>query len=97
MAQDYGKLKNAELEGLLKQRGLTHTGKKADLVARLVEDDSKVPSAATNDAEDEIDWGDDEPAAAPAPATAAEAEPAVDASAPVKGEQSPELKLRTAK
>jgi len=36
---DYSKLKNAELEALLKERSLPHTGKKADMVARLVEAD----------------------------------------------------------
>lgn len=38
---DYSKLKNAELEILLKQRNLPHTGKKADMVARLQEADKK--------------------------------------------------------
>lgn len=36
----YAKLKNAELEELLKERGLAHTGKKAELIARLTEDDA---------------------------------------------------------
>lgn len=62
MAQDYSKLKNDELQNLLKQRGLPHTGKKADMVSRLQEDDSKptstdAPAAAAR--EDEIDWDDD--------------------------------------
>src|ERR1700761_3930036 len=59
---DYSKMKNADLEALLKERGLPHTGKKADMVSRLQEDDkSKVaaPVGATN--EDEIDWDDDAP------------------------------------
>jgi SAP domain-containing ribonucleoprotein len=63
---DYAKLKNAELEALLKQRGLPHAGKKADMVARLQEDDSKKTTT-----EDVIDWDDDEPAKADAPAAAA--------------------------
>jgi SAP domain-containing ribonucleoprotein len=49
---EYSKLKNAELEALLKERGLPHTGKKADMVTRLEEDDKKK-------SEDEIDWDDD--------------------------------------
>jgi len=36
---DYAKLKNADLEALLKERSLPHTGKKADMVARLIEAD----------------------------------------------------------
>jgi SAP domain-containing ribonucleoprotein len=72
---DYAKMKNAELEALLKQRSLPHTGKKADMVARLQEDDKKesatAPAAAAK--EDEIDWDDDAAesgkAAAPAPST----------------------------
>ena len=61
---DYSKKKNAELEELLRSRSLPHTGKKADLVARLLEYDnaqhssSKKPAAATG-GEDEIDWDDD--------------------------------------
>ncbi|KAK3044739.1 hypothetical protein LTS18_000486 [Coniosporium uncinatum] len=80
-------MKNAELEALLKQRGLPHTGKKADLVSRLQEDDGKQstdPGAATGadapvaaTAEDEIDWNDDEP---PKPAEAT-SEPAAAAMA----------------
>ncbi|KAL1311149.1 hypothetical protein AAFC00_001351 [Neodothiora populina] len=66
---DYTKLKNAELENLLKERGLAHSGKKAELVKRLQEDDEQktnttaAPAASTATAknEDEIDW-DDEPA-----------------------------------
>lgn len=63
---EYTKLKNADLESLLKERGLPHTGKKADMVARLEEDDKKKNN------EDEIDWDDDTAdasaaAAAPAP------------------------------
>ncbi len=62
MAQDYSKMKNDELQALLKQRSLPHTGKKADMVARLQEDDatkgsSGAPAAASK--EDEIDWDDE--------------------------------------
>ncbi|KAF1354479.1 hypothetical protein EJ07DRAFT_132145 [Lizonia empirigonia] len=71
---EYAKMKNADLEALLKERGLPHAGKKADMVDRLTKDDEKAgssaapaePKSAVN-AEDEIDWDDDEPAkAAPA-------------------------------
>ncbi|GAB7345372.1 hypothetical protein MBLNU457_3719t1 [Dothideomycetes sp. NU457] len=57
---DYSKMKNAELESLLKERGMPHTGKKAELVKRLQDADQ-----AGSKAEDEIDW-DDEPATATA-------------------------------
>lgn len=68
---DYAKMKNADLEALLKERGLPHAGKKADMVDRLQKDDEKVAAAAASkpaNAEDEIDWDDegDEVAAAPA-------------------------------
>ncbi|PNS20450.1 hypothetical protein CAC42_5900 [Sphaceloma murrayae] len=67
---DYSKMKNAELEALLKERGLAHTGKKAELVKRLQDADA---AATTTDApkkdEDEIDW-DDEPTTAAGTTTA---------------------------
>jgi len=76
---EYAKMKNADLESLLKERGLPHTGKKAELVSRLQDDDDKkvarAPPAAEN--EDEIDW-DDDTAEAPAETTSAPAD--VDAS-----------------
>jgi len=69
MATDYSKKKNAELEDLLRARSLPHTGKKADLIARLVQhdkDSSQAPpttsaksSTATAVADDEIDWDDE--------------------------------------
>lgn len=64
MPTDYSKKKNAELEELLKSRSLPHTGKKADLVARLQQYDSQHSAekpAATRETggEDEIDWDDD--------------------------------------
>lgn len=75
---EYAKMKNAELEALLKERGLPHAGKKADMVDRLTKDDEKKSSGAAPaesnpavNAEDEIDWDDDEPAKA-APAAAEE-------------------------
>ncbi|KAF9883615.1 hypothetical protein FE257_003122 [Aspergillus nanangensis] len=80
MATDYSKKTNPELVEILKSRSLPHTGKKADMVARLQEDDktktetAPAPAATKtdNNAEDVIDWEDDEvPAADAAAATAA--------------------------
>jgi SAP domain-containing ribonucleoprotein len=67
---EYAKMKNAELEALLKDRGLPSTGKKADMVDRLTKDDEKNAAPAETksavNAEDEIDWDDDgDEAAAP--------------------------------
>ena len=57
-------MKNADLEALLKSRGLPTGGKKADMVDRLVKDDEKAADAsaskpAASNPEDEIDWDDD--------------------------------------
>ncbi|GAM86120.1 hypothetical protein ANO11243_041310 [Dothideomycetidae sp. 11243] len=70
---DYAKMKNAELEALLKERNLPHTGKKAELVKRLQDADAEGAAAAPKKDEDEIDW-DDEPATATA-TTAVTTEP----------------------
>jgi SAP domain-containing ribonucleoprotein len=81
MSTDYSKKKNAELEELLKSRSLPHTGKKADLIARLQQHDTDQAAAAASSSkptaaaappatEDEIDWEDDA-AAATNPASAA--------------------------
>lgn len=74
MSTDYAKKKNAELEDLLKARSLPHTGKKADLIARLQQYDAeqaaKTTSTAAAGAEDEIDWEDDAAAAEPTGAAA---------------------------
>ncbi|KAL9044566.1 MAG: hypothetical protein Q9214_002304, partial [Letrouitia sp. 1 TL-2023] len=63
MATDYSKKKNAELEELLKARSLPHTGKKAELIARLQQSDKEAAAAPASkpsiSAEDEIDWEDD--------------------------------------
>ena len=70
---DYTKMKNAELENLLKERSLPHTGKKAELIKRLQDSDASGTRPDAPKVEDEIDW-DDEPAAAnatSAPAAAA--------------------------
>lgn len=79
MATDYAKRKNDELAALCKERGLTHTGKKAELVKRLEDyDASSAPGGVPAQAgvEDEIDW-DDEPATETA--KAATTAPAADA------------------
>lgn len=63
MAQDYSKMSNGELFGLLRQRGLSHIGTKADIVARLQKDDAQktpadaqavAPEEHTKDLGDEI-------------------------------------------
>ncbi|OQE23055.1 hypothetical protein PENSTE_c009G08013 [Penicillium steckii] len=76
MATDYSKKTNAELVEILKSRSLAHTGKKADLVSRLQEDDEKnaaAPAETKTDAaaEDVIDWDDDAPAEDVKPTTEA--------------------------
>lgn len=81
MATDYSKKTNADLVEILKSRSLPHTGKKADLVARLQEDDAKnagttaapAPAAKADVADDVIDWEDDEPTEGAAAATAPKA------------------------
>ncbi|CAD0091362.1 unnamed protein product [Aureobasidium mustum] len=62
---EYSKMKNAELEALLKERNLPHTGKKADLIKRLQDHDAQTADGSAPKNDDEIDW-DDEPAAAAA-------------------------------
>ncbi|KAL8979329.1 MAG: hypothetical protein Q9177_006172 [Variospora cf. flavescens] len=64
MSTDYSKKTVADLQEILKSRSLHHTGKKADLIARLQQADKDAASIAkptTSDipAEDEIDWDDD--------------------------------------
>lgn len=84
MATDYSKKTNAELVEILKSRSLPHTGKKADLVARIQQDDesksteSAAPAATETakpsaPAEDVIDWDDDVPAETAKPSTEASA------------------------
>jgi hypothetical protein len=46
---DYGKKTVAELTELLKARGLPHSGKKADLVARLTEADKEAEENGTSE------------------------------------------------
>ncbi|KAF2440782.1 hypothetical protein P171DRAFT_395508, partial [Karstenula rhodostoma CBS 690.94] len=61
----YAKLKNDELQAMLRERGLPTTGKKADMVDRLTKDDEKTSEPAPSNAhpEDEIDWDDGDEAA----------------------------------
>lgn len=57
----YAKLKNDELQAMLRERGLPTTGKKAEMVDRLSKDDEKKisePAASNAHPEDEIDWDD---------------------------------------
>ncbi|RAQ47351.1 SAP domain protein [Aspergillus flavus] len=82
MATDYSKKTNAELVEILKSRSLPHTGKKAEMVARLQEDDNNkaqtaAPAAKADNAEDVIDWEDDDVPAA----DAAAAKPSTEAGA----------------
>ncbi|KAK8158397.1 hypothetical protein BC567DRAFT_185565, partial [Phyllosticta citribraziliensis] len=93
---DYAKMKNAELEALLKQRSLPHTGKKAEMVARLQDADkadagnesaTTTPAPTTTEtsktaatAEDEIDWDDDNPTEAAKAASTEAGAAAVDPS-----------------
>lgn len=83
MATDYAKKTNAELVEILKSRGLPHGGKKADMVSRLQENDnaSTAAPAQTENADDVIDWEDDEVPTAGAAAAAKPAEAAAPAPA----------------
>ncbi|CZR67352.1 uncharacterized protein PAC_17251 [Phialocephala subalpina] len=67
---DYTQLKVPDLKKILQERGLVVSGNKADLIARLQEDDKKAGGATVATAgagEDEIDWDeDDNKATAPA-------------------------------
>lgn len=76
---EYSKLKNADLEALLKERSLPHTGKKAEMVERLQKDDETKGAKPAVSAEDEIDWDDevDETAATPATSTAPQTDAAI--------------------
>ncbi|KAL2074626.1 hypothetical protein VTL71DRAFT_8404 [Oculimacula yallundae] len=74
---DYSTQKVPDLKKLLSERGLVISGNKADLIARLQEDDSKKNggAAASGAGEDEIDWDEDDnkPAAEATTAPAAAA------------------------
>ncbi|RMJ14494.1 hypothetical protein CDV36_005855 [Fusarium kuroshium] len=82
---EYSSLKVPELKKLLAEKGLPQTGNKADLIARLQENDKKTESEAkpAENKEDEISYSDDEvPAEPAAPAAAAAPEPAPAAEEP---------------
>lgn len=67
MAQDYTKLKNNQLESLLKERNLPHTGKKAEMVQRLVDADKASPSKPAAGAAPSEKPSTEAPASAAAP------------------------------
>lgn len=66
---DYAKKTNAELAELLKARGLAHTGKKAELVARLQESDAAATTTPTTADADAAAATSTTETAAPATAT----------------------------
>ncbi|RQM08113.1 hypothetical protein DH86_00000546 [Scytalidium sp. 3C] len=69
---DYSSLKVPDLKKLLQERSLPTSGNKADLIARLQENDKKpAEGAAPAAGEDEIDWDEDDNKATTAPAAAA--------------------------
>ncbi|KAF4451869.1 sap protein [Fusarium austroafricanum] len=85
---EYSSLKVPELKKLLAEKGLPQTGNKADLVARLQENDQKSASEAkpAENKEDEISYSDDEAPAAVAPAASTVApEPAAEVPATEAG------------
>ncbi|GKZ16986.1 hypothetical protein AbraIFM66951_005713 [Aspergillus brasiliensis] len=85
MATDYSKKTNAELIEILKSRNLPHTGKKAEMVARLQENDNSAAKTEDKPATDDvIDWEDDE---VPAGEAAAKASTATGAAAIAAGGQ----------
>lgn len=92
---DYASMKVPELKKLLGERGLTQSGNKADLIARLQENDTETaePAKASGAAEDEIDWDDEDDAAkasAPAPAKTEEPnKPAETKKAPAPAKPAP--------
>ena len=69
MAEDYESMTVAQLKELLKEQGLPVSGKKTDLIARLleadgqtddaVEEEAPVAEAADDDAWDDDDWDDE--------------------------------------
>ncbi|KAL9018367.1 MAG: hypothetical protein Q9185_004336 [Variospora sp. 1 TL-2023] len=88
MSTDYSKKTVADLQEILKSRSLHHTGKKADLIARLQQADKDAastakPTTSNIPAEDEIDWDDDAGVAGVAtPNVASTDVPAISATTP---------------
>lgn len=62
MASEYEKKTVAQLQEILKGRGLTTNGKKAELIARLQDADKASNDTKSAAAEDIIDWDDEAPA-----------------------------------
>ncbi|EKD20864.1 uncharacterized protein L3040_000966 [Drepanopeziza brunnea f. sp. 'multigermtubi'] len=87
---DYNALKVPDLKKLLGERGLMISGNKADLIARLQQDDIKKNegAAASGAAEDEIDWDEDDNKVEPA-TTAAPVAPAPEIKTPAAAAPSP--------
>ncbi|KAF9766236.1 hypothetical protein IL306_001379 [Fusarium sp. DS 682] len=83
---EYSSLKVPELKKLLAEKGLPQTGNKADLIARLQENDrtSEAAEKPAENKEDEISYSDDEAPAAPAASA-----PAASASAPEPAAEAP--------
>ncbi|KAF4344266.1 DNA-binding SAP [Fusarium beomiforme] len=86
---EYSSLKVPELKKLLAEKGLPQTGNKADLIARLQENDrtSEAAEKPAENKEDEISYSDDEAPsapAAPAPAPEPAAETKTAEAAPVE-------------
>ncbi|VTO87633.1 unnamed protein product [Fusarium graminearum] len=81
---EYSTLKVPELKKLLAEKSLPQTGNKADLIARLQENDkqSETEAKPAENKEDEISYSDDEAPAAPAAAAAAPVTSAPVADAP---------------
>ncbi|EWG47255.1 hypothetical protein FVEG_07414 [Fusarium verticillioides 7600] len=91
---EYSSLKVPELKKLLAEKGLPQTGNKADLIARLQENDrtSETAEKPAENKEDEISYSDDDAPAAPAAAApVAASEPVAEVpateAAPVKAEE----------
>ncbi|KAF2000246.1 hypothetical protein P154DRAFT_204878 [Amniculicola lignicola CBS 123094] len=95
---EYTKLKNAELEALLKGRGLPTGGKKADMVERLTADDEAQaskgddgPKTTILHPEDEIDWDDDADDVPAEPTKAAEIVKPTDVAKPAPTQPTPNI------
>ncbi|RFU28065.1 hypothetical protein B7463_g8271, partial [Scytalidium lignicola] len=67
---DYSQLKVPDLKKLLQERSLPTSGNKADLIARLQENDKK-PAESAGAGEDEIDWDEEDNKPTTIPAAAA--------------------------
>ncbi|KAF5617954.1 DNA-binding SAP [Fusarium sp. NRRL 52700] len=94
---EYSSLKVPELKKLLAEKGLPQTGNKADLIARLQENDrtSETTQKPAENKEDEISYSDDEAPVAPlaaAPVAASEpvAEVPATGAAPVEAAEAQE-------